>query len=106
LEGVQPEGGRFRSFLLTMLNRFLANQLDPTHAQKPGGGQTNGSYVNDPAVPEVRTKMQQNALTSPGEADRMHKEFMKYVLVRHGRFCTPTVTDIICRPWVKNFTER
>jgi DNA-directed RNA polymerase specialized sigma24 family protein len=40
LEGIQPEGGRFRSFLLTMLNRFLANEWDRTQAQKRGGGQT------------------------------------------------------------------
>jgi len=40
LEGVQPEGGRFRSFLLTMLNRYLANEWDRTQAQKRGGGQT------------------------------------------------------------------
>jgi RNA polymerase sigma-70 factor (ECF subfamily) len=38
LQGIQPEGGRFRSFLLTMLNRFLANEWDRSQALKRGGG--------------------------------------------------------------------
>jgi RNA polymerase sigma-70 factor (ECF subfamily) len=33
-----PEAGRFRTFLLTALNRFLANEYDRTHALKRGGG--------------------------------------------------------------------
>jgi RNA polymerase sigma factor (sigma-70 family) len=37
LEGIQREGGRFRSFLLTALKRFLANEWDRVRAQKRGG---------------------------------------------------------------------
>jgi len=33
-----PQKGRFRSFLLTALNRFLADQWDKARAQKRGGG--------------------------------------------------------------------
>src|SRR5688572_13288305 len=33
-----PARGRFRSFLLTALKRFLANSRDHDHAQKRGGG--------------------------------------------------------------------
>jgi RNA polymerase sigma factor (sigma-70 family) len=33
-----PAKGRFRTFLLTALNRFLANEWDRAHAQKRGGG--------------------------------------------------------------------
>jgi RNA polymerase sigma factor (sigma-70 family) len=40
LEGLTEEGGRFRSFLLTALKRFLANERDRDRAQKRGGGQT------------------------------------------------------------------
>jgi RNA polymerase sigma-70 factor (ECF subfamily) len=40
LVGLQREGGRFRSFLLTALKRFLANEWDRARAQKRGGGRT------------------------------------------------------------------
>ena len=39
LEKVQPEKGKFRSFLLASLNYFLADVRDRTNAQKRGGGQ-------------------------------------------------------------------
>jgi RNA polymerase sigma-70 factor (ECF subfamily) len=38
LAGVTREGGRFRSFLLTVLKRFLANEWNREHAQKRSGG--------------------------------------------------------------------
>jgi RNA polymerase sigma-70 factor (ECF subfamily) len=38
LAGVQPTG-KFRSFLLTCLKNFLANQRERAHAQRRGGGQ-------------------------------------------------------------------
>jgi RNA polymerase sigma factor (sigma-70 family) len=38
LAGLEREGGRFRSFLLTALSHFLANQRDRAHAQKRGSG--------------------------------------------------------------------
>lgn len=37
LAGLEPERGRFRSFLLTALQRFLANDYDRRTAQKRGG---------------------------------------------------------------------
>jgi RNA polymerase sigma-70 factor (ECF subfamily) len=37
LTGLKPEGGRFRSFLLTAFNRFLANEYDRQTALKRGG---------------------------------------------------------------------
>jgi RNA polymerase sigma factor (sigma-70 family) len=40
LEGMQREGGRFRSFLLTALKRFLANEWHRARAQKRGGKRT------------------------------------------------------------------
>ncbi len=39
LAGIEREGGRFRSFLLSALKNFLANAWDRTQAQKRGGGQ-------------------------------------------------------------------
>lgn len=38
LEGVTAERGRFRSFLLVALKRFLANEWDRANRQKRGGG--------------------------------------------------------------------
>jgi RNA polymerase sigma factor (sigma-70 family) len=35
-----PEKGRFRSFLLSAMNHFLANEWDKARAQKRGGGAT------------------------------------------------------------------
>jgi RNA polymerase sigma-70 factor (ECF subfamily) len=36
----EPEKGRFRTFLLTVFKRFLANEWNHQHAQKRGGFQT------------------------------------------------------------------
>jgi DNA-directed RNA polymerase specialized sigma24 family protein len=38
LKKVDPELGKFRSFLLAALKHFLINQWDKAHAQKRGGG--------------------------------------------------------------------
>lgn len=38
LEGVSSDGGKFRSFLLVALKRFMANEWDYAHRQKRGGG--------------------------------------------------------------------
>ena len=38
LAGIEPQGSRFRSFLLTAVSRFLANEHDRSCAAKRGGG--------------------------------------------------------------------
>lgn len=38
LEGLTPERGRFRAFMLASLKNFLANQWDKSQSQKRGGG--------------------------------------------------------------------
>jgi RNA polymerase sigma factor (sigma-70 family) len=40
LERIDPQLGRFRTFLLASLKNFLANDWDRAHARKRGGGQT------------------------------------------------------------------
>jgi len=40
LDAAEPERGRFRSFLLVALKRFMANEWDRERAQKRGGGRT------------------------------------------------------------------
>ncbi|MEX2140649.1 MAG: sigma-70 family RNA polymerase sigma factor [Pirellulales bacterium] len=49
LAATGPEKGRFRTFLLLCLKRFLANQRDRQHAQKRGGGRTLVSINRDEA---------------------------------------------------------
>jgi RNA polymerase sigma-70 factor (ECF subfamily) len=39
LRSVAPEKGKFRTFLLVALKRFVADEWDRQHAQKRGGGQ-------------------------------------------------------------------
>jgi RNA polymerase sigma factor (sigma-70 family) len=49
LERVDPEQGRFRTFLLASLKNFLANDWDKKQARKRGGGQTILSLERDRA---------------------------------------------------------
>ena len=58
LKAVHQEKGKFRSFLLLVLKRFLANQRDHANCQKRGGGQeiisldeqdTEQRYLSEPA---------------------------------------------------------
>ena len=39
LDGIEKNGSRFRSFLLSALNGYLADQYDRAMAAKRGGGQ-------------------------------------------------------------------
>src|SRR5690349_14042042 len=48
----RQEKGKFRTFLLTALKRFLANEWDRQHAQKRGGFQT--TIAIDQALAESR----------------------------------------------------
>ena len=40
LKAITVEGGKFRSYLLTLLKHFLANEWNRERAQKRGGGKT------------------------------------------------------------------
>ncbi|MCZ7638590.1 MAG: sigma-70 family RNA polymerase sigma factor [Verrucomicrobia bacterium] len=60
LARVGPEKGRFRTFLLTALDHYLANERDRTRAQKRGGGRpalslddetAENRYRHEPADP-------------------------------------------------------
>jgi DNA-directed RNA polymerase specialized sigma24 family protein len=51
LEGLTQEGGKFRSFLLIALKRFLANERDRENAQKRGGGK---ALISIDAAAELR----------------------------------------------------
>jgi len=51
---VDPEQGRFRTFMLASLKNFLANYWDKSHARKRGGGQTIVSLDEDSAESRYR----------------------------------------------------
>ena len=58
-----PNRGRFRSFLLSMLKHFVADQRDRSHAQKRGGGKRVFSF--DFADAETRYKLEPLQQISP-----------------------------------------
>ncbi|HUY31732.1 MAG TPA: sigma-70 family RNA polymerase sigma factor [Pirellulales bacterium] len=63
LEHVDPELGRFRTFLLASLKNFLANDWDRAHACKRGGGQTIVSL--DEASAESRYRLEPSHEMTP-----------------------------------------
>ena len=67
LQAAAQEKGRFRTFLLVALKRFLANEWDRLRAQKRGGGQTPLSLDTDIAEQRYRVE--------PGEGVPADKVF-------------------------------
>jgi RNA polymerase sigma factor (sigma-70 family) len=63
LRSVAPEKGKFRTFLLVLLKRFLADQWDRARAQKRGGGQTHFSL--DTELAEGRYQVEPDQGLSP-----------------------------------------
>jgi len=63
LREVTREGGRFRSYLLTTLKHFLANEWDRAKAQKRGGGNIHFSLDNKEA--ETRYEFELKDDTTP-----------------------------------------
>jgi len=56
LRAVQPDKGRFRTFLRMALKRFLANEYDHRHAQKRGGGSAHVSFDTKLAEQRFRSE--------------------------------------------------
>ena len=54
LDSAEQERGRFRSFLLVALKRFMANEWDRAHAQKRGGFHTAISLDTDLAERKIQ----------------------------------------------------
>jgi RNA polymerase sigma-70 factor (ECF subfamily) len=54
LAGLEPLGGKFRSYLLVAMNRFLANEREHAGAAKRGGGRTVVSLDDESAEAEYR----------------------------------------------------
>jgi RNA polymerase sigma factor (sigma-70 family) len=57
LDDAQQERGRFRSFLLVVLKRFLANEWERAHAQKRGGFQTHLSLDTEMAERKFQSEI-------------------------------------------------
>lgn len=77
-----PARGRFRSFLLTALKRFLANARDHDHAQKRGGG----GVVSGVDSGVVETLVDEAGATPDQEFDRMFaRAVVEHALARLAR---------------------
>lgn len=89
LESADRQKGRFRTFLLVVLKRFLANEWDKAKAQKRGGGQQPISF--DTELAEQRYLGEGASGLSP---DRVYERQWAFTLVdramRHlrGAYCS------------------
>jgi RNA polymerase sigma-70 factor (ECF subfamily) len=63
LKSVDASLGKFRTFLLTAMTHFLANEWDKSQAQKRGGGQRIISF--DEATAEMRYRLEPVERTTP-----------------------------------------
>jgi RNA polymerase sigma factor (sigma-70 family) len=63
LRVVQPEKGRFRTFLRMALKRFLSNEWERLHAQKRGGGNAHLSF--DTTLAEQRFRSEPPGTEAP-----------------------------------------
>jgi RNA polymerase sigma factor (sigma-70 family) len=70
LERVDPEKGRFRTFLLASFKNFLANDWDKAHALKRGGGQKIVSLDEERAESRYRLEPTSHDTTPEHHFDR------------------------------------
>ena len=80
LLNIRREGGRFRSFLLTALKRFLANEWDRRNAQKRGGHLCRVSF--DFALGETRYR---DALGDSRTPEDIFAREWAHALLDHAR---------------------
>jgi RNA polymerase sigma factor (sigma-70 family) len=78
LNAAVPEKGRFRSFLLVLLKRFLVNEWHRANRQKRGGGQELVSL--DESTAEDRYKLEPADDMSP---DRIYERRWVFTLLNH-----------------------
>lgn len=83
--GAEPSKGRFRSYMLSSFNHFLANELDRANAARRGGGQVILS-MNDEAAEELLS-VQHSREESPEQAfeRRWALALLDRALVRLGQ---------------------
>jgi peptide/nickel transport system substrate-binding protein len=69
-----------------------------------GNALTNGSYVDDAKVKEARAQMAKVVIKSQAEANKIHKELMKYVLDQAWAIPYPSPTSyVFWWPWIMNY---
>src|SRR5262245_25507483 len=108
----RPEKGKFRTFLLTVLKRFLANEWDRRHAQKRGGFQTIieidealaeerfSAELAHQLAPDVLFERQWAMALLDSAMARLHQEYVatgRAKLFEHLRGCL--VKDESARPY-------
>ena len=77
LSGLTRQGSRFRSYLLTVLQNFLANQWHQQQAQKRGGG---AKFISMDA--DTETRYLKEATDHPAPETLFDREWAKAVLTR------------------------
>lgn len=104
IDAADPNRGRFRSFLLGVLKRFLADARDIAHAQKRGGGARPISWEQD--VAEAKLAREPAEDRSPDQlydrrwamtvlehaAGRLHSEYAATGRLAHYESLKPYVT--------------
>jgi RNA polymerase sigma-70 factor (ECF subfamily) len=68
IKGADPLRGRFRSYLLSALKRFAADQRDHDHAAKRGGGQIHAVIENDNSHTGAGLQIADDSVAAPDAA--------------------------------------
>lgn len=68
INGADPLRGRFRSYLLSALKRFAADQRDRDHAVKRGGGQIHAVIENDDSSTGAGLQIADDSVEAPDAA--------------------------------------
>lgn len=74
LRGLSPEGGKFRSYLLTTLRNYLADASDHARAQKRGGGV--------PALPIDLEAVERDVATADSPDESFRREWALSVIAQ------------------------
>jgi RNA polymerase sigma factor (sigma-70 family) len=99
LEGITQEGGKFRSYLLTALKRFLASEWHRQNAEKRGGGQIHvpfddgieaGEQAADDGAPDLLFDQEWARAVMEQGLSRLRDEYLrdkKQELFQHIQGC-------------------
>jgi len=98
IAGALPEKGRFRTFLLTAMNRFLANEWDRAMAQKRGGHAAH--LPLDTQIAETRYEV--DSMLAPLPPDRLYDRHWAMTLLERALGRLRTEQERVGKP--KTFT--
>ena len=80
LDAAEQERGRFRTFMMMVMKRFLANEWDRSQSARRGGGQAHVPF--DTAVAEARYAQEPTAAMAP--ADVVYERRWALTLLDHA----------------------